>query len=258
MRLNTTTLFQHLIKWLGCQSVYDIGSLDGRDALRFRQLLPDGRIMAFEANPHLFLKMKMNKMLKKGKIEVFHKAVSNRNGTVNFYIERVAGERSGDWRCGISSIRKRLTGSLGVQKVDVPAIRLDSFVKEQDKKCRNLALWIDVEGNSFEVLEGIRGIKNRVSVVLAELEVNEIWQGQKLEKDVENLMNKMGFIRLAKGFNDPQHDVVFINGLYREKSPIKIRAIVLLSFILTYLGFLIAVVPKIRQLTSKIDIVRRL
>lgn len=256
MRLNTTTLFQLLIKGLNCQSVYDIGSLDGHDSLRFRQLLPNALIIAFEANPRLFRKMNSDKILEKGRIEIVNKAVSNKNGAVDFYVEQISG--GGDWRKGISSLRKRINGSLGLTKVKVPAIRLDRFVEKFDKNASRLALWIDVEGGSYEVLEGIVGIKSRVSVMHSEVEVKEIWQGQKLEKDVEYLMGKMGFIKLAKGFNDPQHDVVFINSLCWEKSPFKIRAIVLLSFILTYLGFLIAVIPKVRPLISKIDVVRRI
>lgn len=258
MRLIASTLFYLLIKNTRPQSVYDIGSLDGSDALRFRQFLPKARIIAFEANPNHYEKMRENNMLKKEKIEVFHNAVSDRDGTLNFYVERVSDKKDDAWRQGISSLRKRLGDSLGAKIVKVPVVRLDTFVKEHDKLYQNLALWIDVEGSSFEVLKGIEGIMNKISVVHAEVEDVEIWQGQKLENDVENLMSKMGFVRLAKGFNDPQHDVVFINGLLWEKSSIKIRAIVLLSFIMTYLGFLIGVIPKVRPLISKIDIVRRL
>lgn len=258
MRINTTTLFYLLLKTIDPDSVYDIGSLDGTDSLRFRQILPDSRIIAFEANPALYSKMISSRNLHRENIEIFNKAVSNRNDSMTFYVDTASIRGKKDWRNGISSLKIRLSDSLGVKEVKVKSIRLDSFVRRYDRICKNLALWVDVEGNSFEVLEGISRVRNIVNLVHAEVETEQIWHGQKLEKDVEALMKKMDFIRIGKGFNEPQHDVIFIKRIYFVRSRYKFIVIVLLAWFLTYFGFLVALIPYSSFILRRIDIVRRI
>lgn len=195
MRINTATLFYLLLKIIRPGSIYDIGSQDGKDSIKFRQISPNSRIIAFEASPNLYKKMAADKTLRKDTIKVYHEAVSNKNGSINFYLER--GKK---WRKGISSLRRRLASSTGSKKVKVLSTRLDNFINRHDSSCSNLALWIDVEGGSFEVLQGLGGLHKRVSIIHLEAETKKFWRGQKLESDIENLTSKMGFRQLAKKY----------------------------------------------------------
>jgi len=255
MKLNTTTLFYLLIKTLQPQSIYDIGSLDGQDALRFRQISPNSRIIALEANPAQVLAMKRDKALKEEKIEIYYYAVSNKGGTTSFYTQN-ARTRKG-WRRGISSLHKRIDAKHMI-KINVPSTRLDRFIQKLDGKTASIALWIDVEGAAFEVLESIKAVCDRVQIIHTEVETRRFWYKQKLKPNVKNLLQKMGFCEIARGFNEQQHDLIFLNKKYLSRSSIKIRLIVLLAWILTYLGFLITIIPKVRPLVSKIDIIRRI
>jgi hypothetical protein len=54
--LKTKYLFLILLHDLRRSIVLDVGSLDGADSLRFRAMLPDAKIFAFEANPYLYTK----------------------------------------------------------------------------------------------------------------------------------------------------------------------------------------------------------
>ena len=153
------------------------------------------------------------------KIDVRHMAVSNTDGTLKFNVENLSSDPK-DGRKGMSSILKRGTGSLGVTEVDVGCVRLDTFLKGLGQLPTNIALWIDVEGAAYEVLEGIREIKEKISVIHIEVETREIWKGQKLEKDVISLMKEMGFVLLANGWEDVQRDLVFVNdGIMSANQP---------------------------------------
>lgn len=253
MRINTTTLFYLLIKVIQPKSVYDIGSQDGKDSIRFRQISTNSRIIAFEASPNLYKKMVADKALRKAAIEVYQEAVSNKNGPIDFYLER--GKK---WRKGISSLHKRLTGNSGSKKVSVQSTRLDNFINRYDSSCSNLALWIDVEGSSFEVLQGLGRLHKRVCIIHLEAETRKFWSGQKLELDIDNLMSKMGFRQMAKSSNYLQHDLLFINEYYLKSHKTHVALVLVLAFLLTYSGIIITkIFPQSRNLINKLDIINR-
>lgn len=239
MKLNTEILFLLLLKSLHPEIVCDVGSMDGTNARRFRQILPDSRIIAFEANPENIRSMQEDEDIKKDGIEIEPKAVSNRNGALIFNVEHLS-TKGGGWRRAISSIHKRkLPGSIGVTGVEVESVRLDTFVQGLDVEPENVALWIDVEGAAFEALEGIGQIQDKVKIVHVEVETQQMWCGQKLEPDIKALMRQMDFIRLAEGFPPPfdtdglQHDLVFIDSNTFRESPFKFKAILSSALTLT-------------------------
>ena len=236
MKLRTAILFQLLIKTLHPDLVCDVGSLDGTHARRFRRLLPHTRIIAFEANPGNMVVMQQNEELKKDHIQVVHKAVWNEDDVLAFHVvEASSTDTSEIDRRGISSTRERVSHSFATRTIKVTAVRLDTFIKNMDFAPETIALWIDVEGAAFEVLEGIEAIRRNVKVVHVEVETRKMWRTQKLQPDVESLMQMMGFVKLARGFDELQHDIVFLDVETFAESPFRFRAIVLVALILTLL-----------------------
>lgn len=234
IKLGTKCLFNLLVKTLRPELVCDIGSMDGSDARRFRRQLPNARIVAFEANSQNVRSMQEDKGILKDRIEIQHKAVSNHNGNLTFYVENIsAGGEIEDVRCGISSIRKRHGNSLGNRRITVESVRLDTFIQNLDVLPESIALWIDVEGAAYEALEGIEQIRERVKVIHVEVETKEFWKGQRLKTDVEALIKSMGFTILARGRFEEQHDLVLINSRTFLESPFKFKFIVYLAFVLT-------------------------
>ena len=171
--------------------------------------------------------------LRKNRIEIQNKVVWNKNGTINFYIENLSNVPSEKWRKGISSTRKRAKDSLGIKKVSLPSIRLDSFMKKIWNEPDYIALWIDVEGSAFEVLEGIKGIKEKIVFIHVEVENQKVWENQKLESDILNLLEKMGFILFAEDFGKIQKNIIFINQQIYFKSLLIYNIIRIISFILS-------------------------
>lgn len=208
--------------------------MDASDARRFRQLLPDTRVIAFEGNPNNIESIRQDENVKKNKIEVQHKVVWNSNGNQTFYLENLSAEKEADdVRYGISSTRARTGNSLGNKTIEVESVRFDTFIQKLENVPESIALWIDVEGAAYEVLEGIAEVRDKIQLVHVEVETQEFWKGQRLKADVENLMRSMGFIPLACGHFEPQHDIIFMNLSTFSKSPFKFKCIVYFSWLLT-------------------------
>jgi hypothetical protein len=61
--------------------------------------------------------------------------------------------------------------------------RLDRFLQDlvPDISNEHIALWIDVVGAGYQVLEGISETASNVLFIQIEVETIEIWKGQKLK-----------------------------------------------------------------------------
>jgi len=234
IKLETKFLFHRLIKSIKPDLVCDVGSMNASDAQRFRRFLPKARIIAFEGNPVNVESMRQDDNVVRAEVEIQHKVVWNRNGHRIFYMENLSDENDDeDIRRGISSTRPRIENSLGNKEIMVESVRLDTFILGLDDVPKDIALWIDVEGGAYEVLEGIAEIRNKVQLVHVEVETQEYWEGQHLKAAVEELMASMGFKTLARGHFEPQHDMVFINLGIFSKSPFIFKCIVYFSWLIT-------------------------
>ena len=231
IRLNTKLLFYQLLPVLRPATVLDVGSLDGTHAMRFRHLVPGARIVAFEANPRNVAALRDSGAFQSAGIELVPKAASNHDGHLTFFVEATSAAEP--WRHGISSTRQRTAASLGTVPTDVDAVRLDTFVTARDDLGAPIALWVDVEGASYEVLQGIEAIRTRVLVIHCEVETRPFWVGQHLKADVEALLGGFGFTCVARGPLDEQHDLVYIRTDALPAIGWRLRALLLRTWMLT-------------------------
>jgi FkbM family methyltransferase len=232
MGFRTSILFYILTRALKPGLICDIGSLDGTNSLLFRRFSPDSRIIAFEANPYNAKAIMNNSSLIANNISLESYAVSNRDGEAKFYLEKLGGV---NFRNGISSLRERLGDGAEREKVVVKTVRLDNYIKSRNINVEKIALWIDVEGFGYEVLEGISGIKDNVCVIRIEIETKTFWKGQKLKPEMVILLESMGFKFLGRDMPEEQHNLVYINKKLFECSPFKFRLIKLLAHLFSYL-----------------------
>ena len=226
--VNSELLFQNLCKLYKADLICDVGSFDGAQALHFCG--SNARVVALEANPFNAGLLATNMRVANAGIDVFHLAAWNSDEEISFNVLNVPHAASGYRRNKMSSIRSRSGGKFDSQNVTVQATRLDSFVASLDTETPgSIALWIDVEGVGFEVVEGIREIYENVCVIHIEVESREFWQGQHLWPDVLVLMNKFGFSPIARRRGDVQVDVVFISEIFRRIAPLATRWLILLA-----------------------------
>ena len=219
--VNSEFLFRSLAKHLGAEVICDVGAFDCFHSRRFRAT--GAKVIAFEANPVNFDALARDASLSAAGIELFNYAAWNRDEEITFNVID-ATARDVAWRKMISSIRERAVDtSYPSEPVRVRGVRLDTFLTDRlAGPSRTIALWIDVEGAAYEVLEGIAGIRERVCLVHVEVEARAFWQGQRLWPEIDSLMRQLGFTPIARSPGDKQFDVLFLNDRWLERS----RAIV--------------------------------
>jgi FkbM family methyltransferase len=238
VRLNAAALFLVLIRWLRPQVICDVGSADARHAERFAALVPHARVVAFEASPVNIEFVRRNAAVRSGGVEAVQTAVTDADGIATFHIpdgspNTCALPSWGDLGRQ-SSLLDRAHDFVRMREVAVPTVRLDTFFSRSDPVENSIALWIDVEGAAYQVLEGILGVCRRVQVVHVEVEEQPLWHGQRLRGDIESLMRRMGFRALARGVRRAQYDIVFVAERLLRSRPVMVRASVLCAAAFTF------------------------
>lgn len=238
MIVNTRRLFLRLLPGLQISTICDVGSMDGADALAFREVLPEASVYAFEPNPHNFRLMHANPVFQERNIQVLPLAASSHDGEAEFFLVE-ADYRHGNERRGMSSLYTR-TGELASSAVvRVTTTRLDTFLAAKCAPDGRLALWIDAEGAAYEVIEGCTGVAGQIQLLHVEVEAAPcIAQGQKLYPQVKTLLARLGFAELATDRvpGRPQFNVLFV----RSELPRHLRRRVQASLLRARLRHLIA------------------
>lgn len=205
-------LFRVLNQHLDVLLICDVGSFDGAHALRF---VRDGvKIEALEANPRNAETLAQNPDVAAAGISVHHLAAWKETRSLTFNVVNVGTGRDDDWQNKIGSLLDRSDYSFETEQVEVAAIRLDEFVTKEHPGDDRVALWIDVEGVGYEVIQGIAGIRSRVVVVHIEVETVAHWHGQRLWPDIRAQMQQLGFRAIGRGPGKTQCDVVLLPGVY--------------------------------------------
>lgn len=231
LKVNTEILFKLLLKYLKPKTVCDIGTMDASHSLIFRKILPKSKLYAFEANPGNAEIIRKNKQVIDAGIDLYEKAISDKEGEITFNIQS-SNPDDNSWKKGASSILKRKEDESG-SGIRVKTVRLDNVLDQKVDK--EIFLWIDVEGAAYEVLNGVSDILDNILLVHVEVETQEIWEGQHIRKDVDNLMSAYGFTGIAQGKFDIQHDVVYVKYKLLNNRKTLIKNILILTKILTYI-----------------------
>ena len=224
---NEKSLFLFIARILNPNFIFDIGSRDANDALRFRKVISKkSRIFAIEASPALFKKMKKNYLLKKNKIEILNYAIDKKEGIKNFY---TFSNRKGTGSLIRRKNRKKL------KKTKVNAINFDKLVSNlKIKYLEKTFLWIDVEGSSYDVIKGAKKYLSNVDAIIIELEIKELFYKQKLANTVIKKIESYGFniIEVALNHNKSSGNYIFLNN--RHLSSIKTTFLIFLYKFYTY------------------------
>ncbi len=226
--VKTKYAFHALLWLLEPEVVLDVGSMDGSDSRRFRKLVPRADIVAFEGNPYNYRAMLEDPEIGRERIKVVHSLVSDIEGVRSFFVQRpVAG--AGHYNRGTSSLTRREEEGLTTEEVHLNAVRIDSFLVRDYPRASSVALWVDVEGHAFSVLEGMSGARDRVKLMHVEVETVEVWPGQKVEADTLRLAAGMDFIAVACGANALQRDVILANRVWYTANRGRIDTLLRLS-----------------------------
>lgn len=184
------------------KNVFEIGSKTGDDAVYIANSfnILEKNVYVFE--PHA----KFNKSIKEKypNINLFQQAVFNENAKMVFY----EAENLDDGR---SSLLSRDIYNKDFTKKNVNTVRMDKFLKDWGISQIDL-LKLDVEGASYEVLEGFGKRLKDLKSVQIETEQYQIWKGQKTSEDVYDLLTQNGFVKVWElRLGQTQFDSVWVH-----------------------------------------------
>ena len=152
----------------------DVGANKG--ALTYILSELSDRVVAYEANPNLAARLAQ---ACGPNVELRHKAVSNQNGTLTFFVPTAGGEEQPN----IGSLKAN--EAYATREYKVEAVRLD------DESLKGVGfIKVDVEGTELDVLEGARGIIQRDRPILM-VEIND--KNTPEATAIENLMKAHGY-----------------------------------------------------------------
>jgi FkbM family methyltransferase len=187
-----------LLRTFEIDTVCDVGSMDGADALRFRRVLPAADVIALEPNPRNFAQMAANARLQQQRIRALPLAASDSDSDAPFFVVEADYSTAGNpAHRGMSSLHRRSDGSRLAEVVRVRTVRLDSLLGGSHGE-RHIALWVDTEGMAFETISGASAVLARTRLVHVEVETEPcIGAAQRLLPDVDRILVDAGFDLLA-------------------------------------------------------------
>tara|TARA_R110000824_G_scaffold393514_1_gene592701 strand:+ start:157 stop:783 length:627 start_codon:yes stop_codon:yes gene_type:complete len=158
-------------------------------------------IIAFEANPHNYLKH--NKQIENSGVKHIHAAITDHDGRTKFYLQNENAYRPGN-----NSIFKREDDpEFGYTSIEVDCYRLDTHLKESTN---TVCMWIDAEGAAYNVLLGATETLKKTKYVFIEVEEKVYWKDQKTVIEVTKLLNDRGFLEIARDNLYPdQYNIIF-------------------------------------------------
>jgi len=211
MIANTKRLFLKLLAVMKINVICDIGSMNGEDSLAFRVVAPSARIFAFEPNPENLRLMRADPVLRERRIEVVPLAVTHSDGQAEFFVVSADYSTINDWR-GMSSLYRRSHEAELLTAVPVETTRLDTFFAGKCSPETRIGLWVDVEGKSYEAIEGASGLVKDIQLLHVEVETSPyISADQKFYREVHALLRSMGFTEVA---TDAPHTSFQFNALF--------------------------------------------
>lgn len=188
-------------------TIVEIGSRDAKDAYYLSQMLKSQKVYTFEANPFCHKVIDSN-------YPEFHNifgAVSNFTGQSDFNMVD-----SPNWDAvGTSSLRDRNDSWYQGQstKIKVNVDTMHNYIINNNIIPPLDVVKIDVEGCSYEVLEGFGVFLKGVKVLHVENETFAFWEGQKLSEEVGEFLISNGFVKdYEEKFGENSVDEVWVNG----------------------------------------------
>lgn len=193
-------------------TLFEIGASNGTDAFFLQNTfnIEQSNVYCFEPNPNNFNQLETNYSAYNN----FNIAASDSTGKKIFQCHIPAWD--------ISSFKKRIShyayegnASENYYEFEIQTYRMDDFINEHNINNVDLCK-IDVEGCTYEVLNGFGDKLSIVGALHIEGELIQLYEDQKLFADFEKILINAGFTMVDfKSFDgDTQCDSVWINNKF--------------------------------------------
>jgi FkbM family methyltransferase len=178
-------------KWLidyGFNTIIDIGANEGQFALKMRRLFPAAKIISFEPIPMICEKLKEN-FRDDEHFEAYAYGLGDKEETSTFYLNNYSPSSS---LLRMNDHKSHFTHATEATPITVNIKTLDEILKSKQLP-KPLMVKIDVQGFEDKVITGGHEIIRMADVVLCEVSFIRLYQGQKLFKEIFEMLSDLGF-----------------------------------------------------------------
>lgn len=207
--------------------IFDIGSCEGEDAIRYSRLFPQAKIYAFEPLPNNLKILPIHiEKYRVSNVEVLPIALSNEVGQSCFYVSSGHPEqlpKTNDWDYGNKSSSLLPPDE---HKQHFPWLKFNEVITVDtdtlEHVCRDRAITtidfihMDVQGAELKVLHGAGNFIKNIKCIWLEVEAVSLYQEQPLKRDIESFMEQSNFIKLKDTVNHISGDQFYINKNYLQ------------------------------------------
>ena len=212
---------RRLFPRLDAHVVFDIGSCEGEDAIRYASLFPSATVYAVEPLASNVRLMEVNFTRHRHlNIQVLPFAMSDQAGIAPFFVSsgRPDGVAQSDWDYGNkSSSLLRPDRHLDVHPWVHFENQIEVATETLEGVCGRLGIrkidfvHLDVQGAELSVLKGAGALLERIGAVWMEVEAIPLYEGQPLVPEVERFMSERGFRRLLSTVDAVSGDQLWVN-----------------------------------------------
>jgi FkbM family methyltransferase len=159
-------------------TIVDAGSMDGGDAIYFKDKYSNANVYAIEGLPDNYKNYLVNNL----KINAINCVIASYDGNIIYYIKNING---------IHGIYDR-GDAYGNKTLELPCYKLSTIMKNNNIKNIDV-LKIDVEGATLDLLQSLEDNLNDIKIMHIETETYPFFKGQTLHNEVCEFLHLLTF-----------------------------------------------------------------
>ncbi len=195
--------FKKLVLEINPIRFIEIGAHEASISIELKEL-GISEVLAFEANPYVY--EKYIQQVKNHGVDYKNLAISNQSGNITLSIPKFSESLAR----ADGSILSRSAGAEYVE-VSIEAKKLSDIGFNNLTSKDLVALWIDTEGVSFEVIKSSESFSEQIALMLVEVEDISYWENQKKAIEIFELCASLKLIPIMRDLDGRgQYNVIFL------------------------------------------------
>lgn len=189
--------------------VLEAGAHIGQDTVWMSEFWKKGKIYTFEPNPESYKKL-CDTIRQCNNVFTFPVALSKEPGAFPFYLIDGASSllKPTAW-CNNAYFHADLSKPIQIQVTTI-----DQWAKENNISKIDF-MWLDMEGNEINALEGALSILKKVHVIYSEANFRQFWENCAQYQNLVNWLQKQGFEKIWEDIvPNWQANILFVNKEY--------------------------------------------
>lgn len=203
----TRNFFWEIVKELDIDVFVECGANDASVSRQFLESFPERRALAIEANPRVFeYYREVNEKI--STLEYLNLGVSDKQGTLDFYIPKVTEEE-----ISIFGSFQKLPYYDYYPAIKVQTLPVDKIIKRNKRADKSLALWIDVEGQLSKLIKGAHHtLKSKnCKILYCEVQDDNHYSQEATAQEIVDTLWGYGFIPVGRDFfTEPFYNLMFV------------------------------------------------